>query len=215
MSKAPKVVTRTGIPRVAFGCAAMLATLALSAGSSMATTVALTTAPNLPTLTGVTLNGQSQSTFTIWSNAMKITSSGTNNGWNLTVNGNSAVGKSAVFKQYCPNATCGSDSGPAYVSGGQTLAANSLTLSSTGASFTGQNGTTGTAPTLQCASACNVDSASAVKIASAAAGTGMGTWASTGWGGSSLALSTPSTLKTLQSNEVYRVDLVWTINSGP
>ena len=109
MSKAPKVVTRTGIPRVAFGCAAMLATLALTAGSSMATTVALTTAPNLPTLTGVTLNGQSQSTFTIWSNAMKITSSGTNNGWNLTVNGNSAVGKSAVFKQYCPNATCGTD----------------------------------------------------------------------------------------------------------
>ena len=126
-----------------------------------------------------------------------------------------AGGKSAVFKQYCPNATCGSDSGPGYVAGGQTLAANSLTLSSTGASFTGQNGTTGTAPTLQCASACNVDSASAVKIASAASSAGMGTWATTGWSGTSLALSTLDDLKTLQTNEVYRVDLVWTINSGP
>ena len=77
MSKAPKVVTRTGIARLALGCAAVLATLALTAGSSMATTVALTTAPNLPNLTGVTLNGQTQSTLTIWSNAMKITSSGT------------------------------------------------------------------------------------------------------------------------------------------
>jgi hypothetical protein len=144
-----------------------------------------------------------------------LDATGSGAGWNVTVNGNAAGGKSAVFKQCCPNATCGSDSGPGYVSGGQTLAANSLTLSSTGASFTGQNGTTGTAPTLQCAGACNVDSASAVKIASAAVGTGMGTWATTGWGGSSLALSTPSTLKTLQSNEVYRVGLVWTINSGP
>ena len=173
------------------------------------------TAPALPTLTAITLNGQAQTTNTTMTNFSVLDATGSGAGWNVTVNGNAAGGKSAVFKQYCPNATCGSDSGPGYVSGGQTLAANSLTLSSTGASFTGQNGTTGTAPTLQCASACNVDSASAVKISSAAAGTGMGTWASTGWGGSSLALSTPSTLKTLQSNEVYRVDLVWTINSGP
>ena len=43
----------------------------------------------------------------------------------------------------------------------------------------------------------------------------MGTWATTGWSGSSLALSTPSTIRTLPTNEVYRVDLVWTINSGP
>ena len=33
--------------------------------------------------------------------------------------------------------------------------------------------------------------------------------------GTSLALSTPTSLKTLQTGEVYRVDLVWTINSGP
>jgi hypothetical protein len=177
--------------------------------------LSFSSAPALPTLTAITLNGQAQTTNTTMTNFTVLDATGSGAGWNVTVNGNAAGGKSAVFKQYCPNATCGSDTGPGYVSGGQTLAANSLTLTSTGASFTGQNGTTGTAPTLQCASACNVDSASAVKIASAASGSGMGTWATTGWGGSSLALSTPSTLKTLQTNEVYRVDLVWTINSGP
>jgi hypothetical protein len=43
----------------------------------------------------------------------------------------------------------------------------------------------------------------------------MGTWATTAWSATSLALSTPTTLKTLQTNELYRVDLVWTLNSGP
>jgi hypothetical protein len=177
--------------------------------------LSLSSAPALPTLTAITLNGQAQTTNTTMTNFTVLDATGSAAGWNVTVNGNGAGGKSPVFKQYCPNATCGSDTGPGYVTSGQTLAANSLTLSSTGASFTGQNGTTGTAPTLQCASACNVDSASAVKIASAAAGAGMGTWATTSWGGTSLAISTPSTLKTLQANEVYRADLVWTINSGP
>jgi hypothetical protein len=202
--------------------AALAPATALAASSNDQTQFSVTggslsfsSAPALPTLTAITLNGSAQTTNTTMSNFTVLDATGSGAGWNVTVNGNAAGGKSAVFKQYCPNATCGSDSGPGYVSGGQTLAANSLTLASTGASFTGQNGTTGTAPTLQCASACNVDSASAVKIASAALGTGMGTWATTGWGGTSLALSTPSTLKLLQSSEVYRVDLVWTINSGP
>jgi hypothetical protein len=177
--------------------------------------LSFSSAPALPTLTAITLNGQAQTTNTTMTNFTVLDATGSGAGWNVTVNGNAAGGKSAVFKQYCPSATCGSDSGPGYVAGGQTLAANSLTLASTGASFTGQNGTTGTAPTLQCASACNVDSASAVKIASAAASAGMGTWATTGWSGTSLALSTPTSLKTLQTGEVYRVDLVWTINSGP
>jgi WxL domain surface cell wall-binding len=215
------------ISRRALAAAATVAiTAVLAPASALAATdqtqfsvtggsLSFSAAPALPTLTAITLNGSAQTTNTTMTNFTVLDATGSGAGWNVTVNGNAAGGKSAVFKQYCPSATCGSDSGPGYVSGGQTLAANSLTLSSTGATFTGQNGTTGTAPALQCSSACNVDSASAVKIASAAAGTGMGTWATTGWGGSSLALSTPSTLKTLQSGEVYRVDLVWTINSGP
>jgi hypothetical protein len=172
-------------------------------------------APAMPTLTAITLNGQAQTTNTTMTNFTVQDATGSGSGWNVTVNGNSNALKSPVFKQYCPNATCGTDSGPGYVAGGQTLAANSLTLGSTGASFTAQNGSSGTGPTLQCGSACNVDSASAVKIASAATSAGMGTWATTGWTGTSLALSTPTTLKTLQAAEAYRVDLVWTINSGP
>lgn len=172
-------------------------------------------APAMPTLTAITLNGQAQTTNTTMTNFTVQDATGSGSGWNVTVNGNSNAGKSAVFKQYCPNATCGTDSGPGYITSGQTLAANSLTLTSTGASFTAQNGSTGTAPTVQCSSACNVDSASAMKIASAAANAGMGTWATTAWSGTSLALSTPTTLKTLQTGEVYRVDLVWTLNSGP
>jgi hypothetical protein len=211
MSKAPKVVTRTGILRVAFGCAAMLATLALTARSSMATTVALTTAPNLPTLTGVTLNGQSQSTFTIWSNAMQITSSGTNSGWNLTVNGNSAAGKSAVFKEYCPNATCGSHSGPGYIAGGFTLPAGSLTMNTSGASWT----TAAPRPTYQCSVTpfCTVDQATATKVVSASTSVALGTW--TGSGSTVLTLATPASMRKLQTNEVYRLDMVWTLSSGP
>jgi hypothetical protein len=211
MSKAPKVVTRTGIPRVAFGCAAMLATLALTAGSSMATTVALTTAPNLPTLTGVTLNGQSQSTSTIWSNAMKITSSGTNNGWNLTVNGNSAVGKSAVFKQYCPNATCGTDSGPAFITGGFTLPAGSLTMNTSGASWT----SAAPRPAYQCSVTpfCKIDQTTATKVVSASTSVALGTW--TGSGSTVLTLATPASMRKLQTNEVYRLNVVWTLGSGP
>ncbi len=211
MSKAPKVVTRSSFPRVAFGCGAMLATLALTAGSSMATTVALTTAPNLPTLTGVTLNGQSQSTSTIWSNAMKITSSGTNNGWNLTVNGNSAAGKSAVFKQYCPNATCGTDSGPAYITGGFTLPAGSLTMNTSGASWT----SAAPRPAYQCSVTpfCKIDQTTATKVVSASTSVALGTW--TGSGSTVLTLATPASMRKLQTNEVYRLNLVWTLSSGP
>jgi WxL domain surface cell wall-binding len=171
-------------------------------------------APAMPTLSGITLNGQAQTTNTTMTNFTVKDATGSGSGWNVTVNGNS--GGSPVFKQYCPGpSACGSDAAAAYPAGALTLPANSLTLTSTGASFSGVGGTTGTAPTLQCSSACNVDSASAVKIASAATSAGMGTWATGGWGASSLALSTPSTLKVLSNGEVYRVDLVWTLNSGP
>jgi hypothetical protein len=119
-----------------------------------------------------------------------------------------------VFAQYCPKTKCGTDA-EGYVGGGQTLAANSLTLNSTGASFSAQGGSTGTAPTLQCSSACNVDHATGVKIASAALNAGMGTWLTTGFGGTSLALATPSTLKVLANEEVYRVNLLWTLGVGP
>ncbi len=183
--------------------------------SVTAGTLSFGTAPDVPNLSALTLNGQAQTVNAQMNNYSVVDATGSGAGWNVTVNGDASANHSAVFKQYCPNATCGTDSGPGYVTGGATLAANSLTLSSTGAGFSAQNGTTGTAPTHQCSSPCNVDSASAVRTVSAASGAGMGTYLTTGYGASSLALSAPTTIKALQTNEVYRLDLVWSLNSGP
>ena len=72
-----------------------------------------------------------------------------------------------------------------------------------------------TAPTFQCSSACSLDSAAPTKVTSAAAGAGLGPWRSTGLSATSLSLSTATTLRALPANEVYRVDLLWTLGSGP
>jgi hypothetical protein len=177
-------------------------------------TLSFTTAPAMPGLPAVTLTGGSQTTNEKMTNFAVGDATGSGAGWNVTVKGESGTGKSTVFAQYCPKAKCGSDN-EGYVGGGATLPANSLTLNSTGASFSAQSGSTGTAPTLQCSSSCNVDSGSAVKIASAAENAGMGTWGTTGFGSTSLALATSSTLKLLPSEEIYRVNLLWTLTTGP
>jgi WxL domain surface cell wall-binding len=211
------------LPAVLLACfaAALSAAPALGATqedktefSVKAGTLSFSTAPAMPTLPEVTLTGGSQTTNTTMTNFGVKDATGSGSGWNTTVNGQSGSEKSAVFAQYCPTTTCGSDS-KGYVPSGATLPANSLTLNSTGASFSAQSGSTGTAPTLQCGSSCNVDSASAVKIASAAVNAGMGTWLTTGFSGTSLALATPSTLKALSNGEVYRVNLLWTLSTGP
>jgi hypothetical protein len=182
--------------------------------SVTAGSLAFSTVPALPTLSAITLTGGAQTTNSTMTNFGVADATGSGSGWNNTVAGQSGSEKSAVFAQYCPTATCGSDA-KGYVPTGATLAANSLTLNSTGASFSAQSGTTGTAPALQCSGACNVDSASAVKIASAATSAGMGTWLTTGFSATSLTLSTPSTLKALSNGEVYRVNLLWTLSTGP
>jgi hypothetical protein len=175
-------------------------------------TLAFDVGPDTGALPAVTLNGQAQTATAQMSNFAVDDTTGSGSGWNVTVQGDSGAGKSAVFKQYCTQAGgCGGDP-LGYVSGGQTLPAASLKLSSTGASFSGANGT---APTLQCSSQCSVDAAAATKIASAAAGAGLGPWRTTGFAASSLSLSTATTLRTLPANEVYRVDLLWTLGSGP
>jgi hypothetical protein len=214
--------------RAAFIAAVVACLSALGATSALASTVedktsfsvtagslSFSTSPAMPTLTGVTLNGEAQKTNTTMTNFGVLDATGTGSGWNVTVNGQSGTEKSAVFAEYCPNATCGSNS-KGYVGGGATLPANSLTLSSTSASFVAQKESTGTAPELKCtASACNVDSATAVKIASAALNAGMGTWLAEKWSATSLTLSTPSTLKALSNGEIYRVNLLWTLSTGP
>jgi hypothetical protein len=182
--------------------------------SVTAGTLKFSAVPAMPALTAVTLNGEAQTTNTTMTNFGVTDATGSGSGWNVTVAGQSGVKKSAVLAQYCPKATCGPDT-EGYVASGATLPANSLTLNSTGASHVAEKGSTGTAPTLQCASSCNVDSASAVKIDSAAEKAGMGTFKTTAWSATSLALATPSTLKVLSNEEVYRVNLLWTLSTGP
>jgi hypothetical protein len=178
-------------------------------------TLAFGTAPDVPNLPALTLSGQTQTLNATMNSFSTSDATGNGSGWNVSVIGDASGGKSAVFKQYCPNPTCGTDTGPGYVAGGATLAANSLTLNSTGAGFTAQNGTTGTPPTHQCGSGCNVDAASTSKVVSAAVGAGMGTYQANAYSATSIALTAPTTIKALQATEVYRVDLVWSLNSGP
>ena len=183
--------------------------------SVVAGSLSFSTVPALPSLGTVTLNGQAQTTTAQMTNFGIADASGSGSGWDVTVAGLAGTGNSAVFKQYCPTGGgCGADP-LGYVTGGATLPADSLTLNSTGASFAAQFGSTGTAPTLQCAAGCGVDSASAVKVASAAVNAGMGTWLTSGFGANSLSLATPTTLKVLSNGEVFRVNVVWTLNTGP
>src|SRR5437763_8032682 len=139
--------------------AAFAATVAAPAACTPAeAAVSFSTTPNVPNLPGATLNGgvlTLNATMANWGVSMTSTKSG----WNVTVNGDSSAGKSAVFKRYCPNTTCGTDSGPGYITGGATLAAGSLALNSTGASWTGN---TGTLPSHLCSSGCSMDTTTAV-----------------------------------------------------
>jgi hypothetical protein len=189
----------------------VLAWIAVAAAPADAL-VSFNPAPNAPNLPTVTLNGSAQTntaTMANWgvSQTLALT------GWNVTVAGDNSAGKSPVFKQYCPNATCGSDSGPGYISGGHSLSSGSLTLDSSGASFTGN---IGTAPSHLCNSGCAMDTTTPVKVANATTLVVLGTWSTTGYSSSSLSLSVPTTIRALtQPNEVYRLDLVWTLNTGP
>jgi hypothetical protein len=181
--------------------------------------LAFNVAPDTPLLPTVALNGQAQTTnatmasYTVSDTTGATPSTGA--GWNVTVVGDTAVGNSPVFKQYCSNGAnpCGADPANSYVTGGLTLPVNSLRLNTTGASWTTSGGS-GT-PTFPCGAGCSVDAASATKTASAAVNAGRGAWATSGFSATSLQLSTPTTMRVLPANELYRVDLVWSLNSGP
>jgi hypothetical protein len=186
-----------------------LLALALPAAAWGAFTLEFVTAPKLPALPAVTLNAKAQTVTTTMNSFSVSDTRFTKSGWNVTVIGQSGTGKSAVFAQYCPKFKCGSDF-EGYVTGGAKLAANSLQLNSTGAVFTGGFGST---PKLLCSASCNVDSSTAVKVASAE--TSEGTWTAGSWSTTSLKLSTPTTLRVLANEEVYRVNILWTLATGP
>lgn len=200
-----KARRRSALRGLAFAALALLA----SSGDAQAS-LSFSTAPALPTLPAVTLNGKQQTVNGQMTN-FAVSNTNSSTGWNLTVAGQSGSGLSAVFAQYCPNATCGTDTGPGYVTGGNTLPANSLTLNTTGATWT--SGTT--KPAFQCNSGCFIDHATATKVVSAPTTVTTGTLTTTGFSATSLSLATSSTLKILKTNEVYRVNVVWTLNTGP
>jgi hypothetical protein len=181
--------------------------------SVTAGSLAFGTAPDVPGLPGLALNGQAQTIDAPMSDWSAIDATGDGAGWSVTEQGDSGTGKSPVFKEYCTSTSdCGS---VGYVSSGSALAASSLSLYSSGAAFTAQGGTTGAPPTHQCGSACNLDTTSPVKVASAAVGAGMGTYQANGYDASSVRLSAPTTVKALGAGKVYRADLTWTLSSGP
>jgi hypothetical protein len=192
-----------------YALAYVLAVLLLPAPAWGILSLEFGTAPALPALPALTLNGQAQTLTATMNNFSVSDTRLTKSGWNVTVNGRSGSGKSAVFAQYCPKAKCGSDS-EGYVAGGGSLAANSLQLNSTGAAFSGGSGTT---PKLECSSSCNVDAASAVKIASST--NGEFTWTSGGWSATSVKLTAPTTVRAVPSEEIYRLNVLWTLASGP
>jgi hypothetical protein len=193
-------------------CAVALA-LGWPAGAGALLTLAFATPPALPALTTITLSGKTQTTNTKMTNFAIEDTRVLKSGWNVTVQAQSGTGKSAVFAQYCGKAKCGSDP-EGYVAGGRSLVAESLTLNTTGASLTGGSGST---PAFQCNSGCAVDSAAAVKVVSGPSGLNAseGVWTTTGFSATSLALKTPAVLRTLSNEEVYRVNILWTLNSGP
>lgn len=170
-------------------------------------------APTLPSLPTLTLNAKPQTLSATMTGFSVEDTRLTKSGWNMTAQGQSGTGKSPAFAQYCPKAKCGTDA-EGYVAGGRTLAPDSLTLNSSGAAFTGG---LGTAPTLQCASGCPLDNATPVKVASDATGllAGEGVWTAGGFSASSLALAAPTTIRALPNEEIYRVNVLWTLSTGP
>ncbi|MEK6251303.1 MAG: hypothetical protein AABM43_05050 [Actinomycetota bacterium] len=174
-------------------------------------------APGLPGVPSLPLDGRARTLSARMANFEVSDASGSGLGWSITVSGGDSPGKSPVLKQYCPMAACGADRGPGYIGGGSALPADSLTLDSRGARFDGQGGTTGTPPSHQCDEGCFVDAPpdSPSKVVVAGSRAGMGTFQTNGFSVSSIRLVAPSTARSLPPREVYRVDLSWSLNSGP
>lgn len=153
-----------------------------------AANVVITADPTVPNFGGVTLDGVAKST-TATMTAFEVNDSrGTGAGWNVTV-------QATRFAEH---------NGTIYAVGGKQLALNSLSMA---APTVAQDGTTSASPTLT-SGPYTVDTGSAVKIASAAADTGMGKY---DFSSSLLTLSIPSSAYA----KTYRSDVTVSVVSGP
>jgi hypothetical protein len=173
--------------------------------------------PGVPEAPSLTLNGETQAASTQMANFVVTDASGTAEGWGLTVSGDSSPGHSPVLRQFCTVAICGMVRGPGFVPSGATLPPDSLVLDSRGAGFTPEGGSSGSAPSHQCNGGCFVDAPpdAPSKVIAAGAGGGMGTFSTSGFSSSSLRLVAPGSTRGLPRGQVYRIDLSWTLNTGP
>lgn len=215
-ARAPRA-TRLATPRAAlattFALAFALSALLAPTSARALLELKFVAPPALPPLPSLALNARAQSDATTMTPFSVEDLRLTKSGWNLTAQGQAGSGHSPVFAQYCAKAKCGGV-GEGYVAGGSALPAGSLTLNSSGAAFSGG---LGIAPTLECSSGCPIDNATQVKIASEGTGllAGEGIWTASGFSASSLSLAAPTTLRALPNEESYRVNVLWTLSTGP
>jgi hypothetical protein len=143
--------------------------------------------------------------------------SGSGEGWSISVSGARGPGRSPVLRQYCPSAGCGGDPGPGYVSNGLSLPANSLALDSSGAEFHSQWPGSGAPPVHSCDRLCFIDARGSLpsKIAVAAMGAGIGAFKATGFEKDSFRFVGPVEPGKLPRGQRYRVDVGWSLNTGP
>jgi hypothetical protein len=160
-----------------------LGSLAAPAGAQLSITN-----PAVADFPGITLNGTAQTVSAQLATFTVDDSRGTGAGWNVTV-------QATQFAEH---------NGTSYVTGGKTLPTSSLTMP---APTVTANGTTSPAPTIQAGAPWAID-AGAVKIASAALDTGMGTY---DFGAVTLSLTVPASAYA----NTYRSDVTVSVVSGP
>jgi hypothetical protein len=162
------------------------------------------------TLSAVTLNGQVQTQYTTLGSFTAADSTGTGSGWNITF-------QATQFK--CTYSGNAGDKCPTAAQGGNSLPVGSLTMApptvacDAASSCGGQAAT----PTISISSNTGIDVASAVKVASAAANTGMGTYDFTpanvdATSGHNLKLVIPSWV---YAGATYNSTLTVSIGTGP
>lgn len=156
----------------------------------------ITVDPTVGNFTAVTLDGTAKTTTASFDGFEVNDARGTGAGWNVTV-------QATQFAEWDSALNAGAGG---YVTGGKTLAQNSLSLA---APTVAADGTTSAAPSIT-AGPHNVDAASAVKIASAATNAGMGKYDFT-------QATTPLTLSipTSAYAKTYRSTLTVSTVTGP
>lgn len=180
-------------PRLQFpgALAAALATILLGAAvlAPLAAGSLTITNPLVADFAGVTLDGTAQTRTATLAGFSVTDSTVPGPGWNVTV-------QATRFTEY---------SAGAYVAGGKTLPAGSLTMP---APTVTANGTSSPPPTIQPGAPWAIDTAGAVKIASAAVGEGMGQY---DFGAVTLSLTVPPNAYA----RTYRSDITVSAVTGP